>query len=210
MRDMTETPSTPAGWYPDPENPGAQRYWDGNLWAAPVAAPAPPVPVVPAKKRSKAGIALLVVGVLILATVGISIAASAGKGGADALVGGATTSPTTRASDESSTSSTTPPPPAAYVPKPADFTVKIKTRKKECFGSAGCIVTYRIVPAYSGLPFQGSYDVTYRVSGDESGPSVNTFTIDEDGQASFDSEETADTPSTHTVLKAKVTEVSPS
>lgn len=27
---MTEP--TPAGWYPDPESPGQQRYWDGNAW----------------------------------------------------------------------------------------------------------------------------------------------------------------------------------
>lgn len=24
--------STPAGWYPDPQNPAAQRYWDGSAW----------------------------------------------------------------------------------------------------------------------------------------------------------------------------------
>ena len=24
--------STPAGWYPDPQNPAAQRYWDGTAW----------------------------------------------------------------------------------------------------------------------------------------------------------------------------------
>lgn len=24
--------NTPAGWYPDSENPGQQRYWDGSAW----------------------------------------------------------------------------------------------------------------------------------------------------------------------------------
>lgn len=39
---MTEGTQTPAGWYPDPENPGQQRYWDGAAWAAPSATSAPP------------------------------------------------------------------------------------------------------------------------------------------------------------------------
>jgi len=28
------TPSVPAGWYPDPQNPGQQRFWDGSSWSA--------------------------------------------------------------------------------------------------------------------------------------------------------------------------------
>src|SRR6185312_9265795 len=26
------TPPTPAGWYPDPDGSGGQRYWDGSTW----------------------------------------------------------------------------------------------------------------------------------------------------------------------------------
>ncbi len=29
---MTETPNTPAGWYPDPDQAQTQRYWDGSEW----------------------------------------------------------------------------------------------------------------------------------------------------------------------------------
>ena len=37
--------STPANWYPDPQDPSLQRYWDGNAWTehtAPAASAKPP------------------------------------------------------------------------------------------------------------------------------------------------------------------------
>jgi hypothetical protein len=36
------TPQAPAGWYPNPERPGVQTYWDGQGWTehtAPLVAP---------------------------------------------------------------------------------------------------------------------------------------------------------------------------
>lgn len=36
--------STPPGFYPDPENPGQQRYWDGTQWSATTSAGTPPQP----------------------------------------------------------------------------------------------------------------------------------------------------------------------
>ena len=60
------TPPTPAGWYPDPDGSGGQRYWDGFSWtehrypaapAAPASAPAEPVasaePVAPTPVASE-------------------------------------------------------------------------------------------------------------------------------------------------------------
>ncbi|MFE6967106.1 DUF4352 domain-containing protein [Agromyces sp. NPDC057679] len=35
--------SAPAGWYPDPENPSQQRWWDGQQWGQPAVAQAPVV-----------------------------------------------------------------------------------------------------------------------------------------------------------------------
>ena len=51
------TPPTPAGWYPDPDGSGGQRYWDGSAWtehrspgAQPTPEPAePPTVVVPTR-----------------------------------------------------------------------------------------------------------------------------------------------------------------
>ncbi|MGA0980791.1 MAG: DUF2510 domain-containing protein, partial [Candidatus Nanopelagicales bacterium] len=39
MSDVTPNPPAPAGWYPDPQDPAQQRYWDGATWTA--TAPAP-------------------------------------------------------------------------------------------------------------------------------------------------------------------------
>jgi len=84
----------------------------------------------------------------------------------------------------------------------------VKIREKECFGSAGCNVTYQIDPDYVGVEDigDGTWDITYRVSGPEDGPTINTMDL-EDGTFSFDEEETTSTPSSSTKLKATVTRV---
>lgn len=99
------------------------------------------------------------------------------------------------------------PEPVVYPVRARDFTIKVKIRTKECFGSAGCIVTYQIDPSYEGMADlkSGSYDITYKVTG-ANDPIINTMTL-EDGTFSFDQEEDTQTPSTSSVLKAKVTSV---
>lgn len=98
----------------------------------------------------------------------------------------------------------------AEVLVPSDFEIDLKIKEKKCFGSAGCIVTYEIDPRYSGGSVEdlgdGSWDVTYEVTGGEDGPIVNTFTVDS-GQVSFDGEEIAGTSSQGVELAARATEV---
>jgi len=44
------TPSVPAGWYPDPQNPAQQRYWDGGAWTDLFHQPGQPYPAGPELK----------------------------------------------------------------------------------------------------------------------------------------------------------------
>ena len=52
-------PHTPPGWYPDPNHPGRQIYWDGARWAQPVPAP------------SNGRSAAVAIGVLLLVVIGL-------------------------------------------------------------------------------------------------------------------------------------------
>lgn len=43
------------GWYPDPYNPAAQRWWDGQQWAPPSAPPAPAATPAPGMQPAAVG-----------------------------------------------------------------------------------------------------------------------------------------------------------
>ncbi|WP_424536699.1 hypothetical protein ACOZ38_43720 [Sphaerisporangium viridialbum] len=132
--------------------------------------------------------------------VGIGVAGSAGKPST-------TTANAPAAGSEPASEETSAEPAADYTPKPSDFSIKIKTIKQACFGSAGCNVTFRIDPTYNGPEFASdkSFTVSYRVTGGED-PKISSFTVDGD-QMHYDSQEMISTSSSSTVLKAKVTQV---
>ncbi|MCX5042460.1 DUF2510 domain-containing protein [Aldersonia sp. NBC_00410] len=63
---------TQPGWYPDPQDPRRQRWWDGRQWAPPAQwAPQQPPP----RKRSGAGKVLLAIGgaVVVLIVIGVLV-----------------------------------------------------------------------------------------------------------------------------------------
>jgi hypothetical protein len=65
-------------------------------------------------------------------------------------------------------------------PGVSDFTLSIKTKRKQCFGSAGCNVDIEPDLTYSGdLPLDPdkTYDITYQITGDEDGPVIDTITL---------------------------------
>lgn len=97
---------------------------------------------------------------------------------------------------------------AAYVPQPTDFTVVVDVLKRECFGSAGCDITYRVQPTYHGPTLDQSqqYTVTYQLTGAQDGASVGSFTL-QGGTAEVEQEDIAQTPNSATKLTAQVTQV---
>jgi hypothetical protein len=99
--------------------------------------------------------------------------------------------------------------PAASVPPPSDFRIAVKILAKQCFGSAGCVLTYRIDPTYVGSPLSSDQALTvvYEVTGGQDGPVINNFTVS-GNSARFPQQEVVQTVSSGTVLKATPTSVS--
>jgi hypothetical protein len=122
------------------------------------------------------------------------------------------TAPAQEAPDTSSDVADEEPEPveSTYDASTDDWEVKLKVTEKDCFGSAGCLVTVEPKVTYVGYgeaPEVGTLDITFEISGDEDGEKIETVTIDlTDGMYSF-SPITVSTPSESTKPRAKVSEV---
>ncbi len=110
--------------------------------------------------------------------------------------------------DDAGTTTTTDAP--AYTPGPSDFKLDVVTLSKQCFGSAGCNVTYRIQVTYTGPETPDptrTFDVIYNVTGAES-TITNHFTVTGTSVSTQASEFTS-TNSDGAVLVATATSVLP-
>jgi len=88
--------------------------------------------------------------------------------------------------------------PGSYVPTVSDFSLSIKVLSSQCFGSAGCNVTYRVKVTYSGEPLDlsQSYEVTLRTSRRRQ-PTVGQHPDGAGHRCAEDQEESISTSSTH-------------
>jgi hypothetical protein len=97
-----------------------------------------------------------------------------------------------------------------HAPTAGDFEVSIKILSKQCFGSAGCNISYRpkIAADKSALPDSGTVEVSYRITGGE-GPILGTFliTLGDSPQVEGQDEESTETSSSGSTLKIKITDV---
>jgi Protein of unknown function (DUF2510) len=79
---MATMSQTPPGWYPDPQDPASQRYFDGANWTenrAPLAPAAPPPAPLAKKRRGCLTWLLIGGGALVLLIVVVAIAAGSGS-----------------------------------------------------------------------------------------------------------------------------------
>jgi len=190
---------------------GVQYEWNATeqRWVALATQPAPK------KKRHTARTIAIAAGALIV--VG-GVAGALGSGG-DSKKAAAPVTHTSSTSAPSTTAPVIQPPiveqpsdtaPAYVTPKKGDFTVILKILSKECFGSAGCNITYRTKLSQDlptgALDPDVTYDLTYVVHGDESGPQTETMYITGD-QYEQPSEGFASTATSGTKLTVTVTKI---
>ena len=200
-----DQPTQPGGWVP-PAQPSDQPTQPGG-WGPP---PGPP----PAPKGSRTftgrqvlalalavGTAALLLGIVI----GAAGAGVYNRAGTKPRAAATTTQPpATPATEEPVTTEAA----STYPePKPSDFDLEVKVLKKENFGSAGSLITFRIEAGWSKTyDPDKTYEVTYEVRGPEDGPMLNTFEVTGD-EYRVEPEETASTPSASTRLTGRVTDV---
>jgi hypothetical protein len=74
-----------------------------------------------------------------------------------------------------------------YTPKVEDYQLELIVIEKQCFGSAGCLITVRPDLAYGGFPTPSGkeYMLVYEIIGGEDGVEIFNLTIHDDGQYTF-------------------------
>lgn len=188
--------SNPSGWAPAqrpmPDQPTGPHDPSRGYDTAPLAE----------KKRRNWPLWLAIIGAFIL---GVVVGSAVAAPDPAARPRAATASHATTATTEAPVA--TEAEPAYPTPKPSDFELSVKTLTKQCFGEAGCALTYRVVADW-GPTYDPSidYELTYRVTGPEDGAQIDTMTITGD-EYNTTKEQEASTSSKYTPLKVSVVSV---
>jgi hypothetical protein len=138
--------------------------------------PLPPEQPTPAKNRTNAiiiGSAAAVIAAIV--ATGIVVVNSRDDSSAP------TTTSTSSAPDNAVTAveeEEPEPEPTFAEPVVDDFTMELRTTRRQCFGSAGCNLTVEPELTYEGISTDldpdATYEITYEIRGDEDGPVIET------------------------------------
>lgn len=123
--------------------------------------------------------------VIPAAVLGLAIIGSAMNGGNDGkpTTPAAVSATTTKAAPTKAAPPPEPPAPTYDTPSKSDFRIGVKLTRKQCFGSAGCNIQVKTtLTNVTGVKLDPgkTYEVTYELLGDESGPIVDTMEIQGD------------------------------
>jgi hypothetical protein len=149
------------------------------------------------------GVALVVLGIVAAA------AASTGKGPTNSANSAVTT--TSPSPTYSPPLEETAPPTSYDTPQLSDFSVKLKTISKQCFGSIGCNWVVQVkLSEFGSLSLDPSvtYYLTYRLTGDESGAIIGTIDVTGDQYSVEDGNEIISTKANAIIPKITLTELS--
>lgn len=122
----------------------------------------------------------------------------------------ATASP---AGDDAATTATTETDPASTYSEvdAGSFTIKLKTTKRQCFGSAGCNMTVEPDLTFLGdsesIDPGAVYEITYEIHGDESGPVIETAELTDQTSLNY-TPSVISTASSGTKVSVEITDVS--
>ncbi|MCG0062252.1 hypothetical protein L0F81_02935 [Streptomyces tricolor] len=134
----------------------------------------PPPPPAPKKSRTH----LVIIGsaaAVIAAVIGTGVVVVQSSNDDSKPTATATTS---TPAEEAATATEEDPEPTYAEVTAANFTISLRTTKRQCFGSAGCNMT--VEPTLTLVGDSGSidpdavYEITYEIRGDESGPVIET------------------------------------
>jgi hypothetical protein len=179
-RPPHQQPPVVAGWQPAPMPPAAP--------------PEPKSRVIPVLLGVLA-VSVVAVGGLIAALLNGGKHAAVPPAGSVAGVTATTEAPATEAA-------------VVAAPAPADFRLTAKITDKQCFGSAGCNVTFRVDVTYAGtaaLDPDKTWLVIYEINGIEDAPQVGNFQLT--GTRVESTDEDVQTSSTKSKITLKATSV---
>lgn len=180
-------PPSPAAFPPPPGSMDMDVRWSAT--GGPVLMHDATPPQAPKKKSRRlvllVGIAVALF-VVIGATIGVTLAVASGKSD--------TTTPVTRVTAPDVVAEPNPfdadglgfedpttdaPSVPTVTPGKGDFDLKAKITDKQCFGSAGCSLEFKVEVTYNGDPLDQdvTWQITYEATGVDDGPIIGTFEL---------------------------------